>query len=831
MGVVKNLMVRIGADVRGVVNGMKSARSATSQASDGIKKSTKEVKRSIIDGFTSPVKAVKEYSTAVAETKEKHQTATQNVEVLTDKVTKLEDTYGTIKNATDGLDLSKPLVQQISAAEKSLDGINAKIHKTRAAIKAIGDPKSASKAARLDALQIELNELIADSDAAAAHLNALDQAAERIGPSNMGAASAAGLKSMEQEIINAKNQLSVTKQVAAETGAKLQSLRLGPTLVNMLKNVGAAAAQAAGSGIRKLGSGLKSLAVSAAKGIASIPGKLMSIGKSASSGCGGLGKMVRSIRNIGIASLGMRVATGMFGRLRSIVSSYISQNESLNASVTSLRNQMGEALLPAINLVMAAMQRIMPVITAISSAISSVFTALFGKAKATTSAISATTKAAGAAAESLDAYGFDQITKVSDNSGGGSGSSSGTSSAGQTAEQSALVQKLTSWIQELKAAFVTGDWAGLGRIVGDGVNSAVAAISAVDIGTTAGMFANNLVTTLHSTLSTINFSAIGTTAGKMLTAAMEQVDWKKTGEVVGKGLVMLPSITVGFILGTDWSIVGQSISQCISGVLQNVTEWIRGVDWLQLGQCAATLIANINWSQLSVDLFTFFGTALGAGVSVLWGFIGNAVGSIKEYFTGKIQECGGNVALGLLKGILDGIGNIVNWVGQNIVTPFVNAFDSIKIGGVGAFTLLWNGIKSVINSITGGVESMVNWVIKGINGLIGAFNKVASVGSYFGLDLQISKINTVSLPRLAKGTIVDEPTAAIIGEAGKEAVMPLENNTGWITDLAHKINQQGGSQVTSLALAIYFRSRKLAECVIQDINQITKEKGVCPIII
>lgn len=479
-------------------------------------------------------------------------------------------------------------------------------------------------------------------------------------------------------------------------------------------------------------------------------------------------------------------------------------------------------------------------------------------------------------------YGFDQITKVSDNSGGGSGSSSGTSSAGQTAEQSALVQKLTSWIQELKAAFVAGDWAGLGRIVGDGVNSAVAAISAVDIGTTAGMFANNLVTTLHSTLTTINFSAIGTTAGKMLTAAMEQVDWKKTGEVVGKGLVMLPSITVGFILGTDWSVVGQSVSQCISGVLQSVTEWIRGVDWLQLGQCAATLIANINWSQLSVDLFTFFGTALGAGVSVLWGFIGNAVESIKEYFTGKIQECGGNVALGLLKGILDGLanigtwiwnnifvpvwdgirgafgihspstkmaeiggyliagllggiinslGNIVNWVGQNIVTPFVNAFDSIKIGGVGAFTLLWNGIKSVINSITGGVESMVNWVIKGINGLIGAFNKVASVGSYFGLDLQISKINTVSLPRLAKGTVVDEPTAAIIGEAGKEAVMPLENNTGWITDLAHKINQQGGNQVTSLSLAIYFRSRKLAECVIQDINQITKEKGVCPIII
>lgn len=832
MGVVKNLMVRIGADVRGVVNGMKSARSATAQASDGIKKSTKETKRSIIDSFTSPVKAVKEYTTDVARTKAAHQAATQNVEVLTDKISRLEDTYGTIKNATDGLDLSKSLVQQIGSTEKSLEAINAKIHKTQVAINAIGTPRTASKAARLEALQTELQELMADSDATAAHLSALDQAAERIGPSNLGAASAAGLQKMQQDIINAKNELEVTKAVAAETGAKLQSLKLGPTLVTMLKNVGTAAAQAAGSGIKKLGTGLKNLAVSAGKGIASIPGKLLKIGKSASSGCGGLGKMVRSIRNIGIASLGMRIAGGMFGRLRSIISSYIYTNESLNASVTSLKNQMGQALAPAINLVLVAMQRLMPVITAVSNGINSVFAALFGKAQATSAAITATSEAAGAAAESLDTYGFDQITKVTDSSGGGSGGSgSGSTAAEQTAEQSSLVQKLTGWIQELKAAFVAGDWEGLGKIVGDGINNAVNAINAVDLGAKAGVFANNLVTSMHSALRTADFMNIGVTAGQMTTSALEQVDWKKVGEVLGMAMLILPSIAVGFILGADWAVIGQSVTGCISGILQSVTEWIRGVDWLQLGQCAATLIANVDWSQLATDLFTFFGTAIGAGVSTLWGFIGGAVGSIKEYFTAKIEECGGNVALGLLKGILDGLGNIVTWIKQHIVTPFVKAFDSIKIGGVGAFTLLWNGIKGVINLIIGGVESMVNWVVKGINGLIDAFNKVASVGTYFGLNLQISRINTVNLPRLAKGAVVDEPTAAIVGEAGKEAVMPLENNTGWITELAQKINQQGGNHVTTLALAIYFRSRKLAEYVIQDINQITREKGVCPITI
>ena len=832
MGVVKNLMVRVGADVRGVVNGMKSARSATAQASDGIKKSGKETKRSIIDAFTAPAKAVKEYTTTVTETRAKHQATSQNVEVLTDKLIKLEETYGTIKNATDGMDLSQSLSQQITDTEKSLEGINAKIHKTQAAINAIGNAKSAGKAARLESLKIELQNLTADSDAAAAHLTALDQAAAKIGPSNMGAASAAGLKQMEQEIINTRNELTVTKQVAAELGTKLQSLKLGPTLLAMLRKVGSAAAQAAGSGVKKLGNGIKNLAVGAAKGVVSLPGKLLKIGKSASSSCGGLQKMVRSIRNIGIASLGMRVATGMFGKLRSIVSSYIYQNDALNASVTSLKNQLGEALLPAINLVMTAMQSLMPVIKAVSGAINSIFEVLFGKAEATSSAIQNTAEAAGAAAESLDTYGFDQITKVSDNSGGGSSDgSSGSTATDQAAEQSSLVKKLTGWIQELKAAFVEGDWSGLGQIVGDGINSVIAAIDAVDWGAKAGTFANNLFTSLRSAVTTIDFTGIGATAGQMLTSAMGQSDWKAVGEILGKRLLMLPSIGVGFVLNADWALIGQSVTECTSGALQTVTDWIRGVDWLQLGECAATLIANVNWKQLANDLFTFFGTALGAGVTQLWGFINGAVRSIKSYFTEKIKECGGNVALGLLKGILDGLGNIVLWVYQNVVTPFLNGFKSINLGMQNAFNSLWTGIKGVINTIIGGVENMVNWVIDGVNGLIRAFNKVASVGEYFGLELEVSEIGHKSLPRLAKGTIVDGPTAAIIGEEGKEAVMPLENHTGWITDLAQKINQQSGSKATSLALAIYFRSRKLAEYVIQDINQITKEKGQCPIYI
>lgn len=40
---------------------------------------------------------------------------------------------------------------------------------------------------------------------------------------------------------------------------------------------------------------------------------------------------------------------------------------------------------------------------------------------------------------------------------------------------------------------------------------------------------------------------------------------------------------------------------------------------------------------------------------------------------------------------------------------------------------------------------------------------------------------------MARGGVINQPTQAIIGEAGKEAVVPLENNMEWLDLLANKL--------------------------------------------
>lgn len=105
---------------------------------------------------------------------------------------------------------------------------------------------------------------------------------------------------------------------------------------------------------------------------------------------------------------------------------------------------------------------------------------------------------------------------------------------------------------------------------------------------------------------------------------------------------------------------------------------------------------------------------------------------------------------------------------------------------------MWQG---VMNYLWSTAKIPLNLIIGGINALIKGLNKVqikipdwspVNPGATFGFNIP-------TIPRLAKGGIIAQPTQAIIGEAGTEAVMPLENNLEWLDILADKLASKIGS--------------------------------------
>lgn len=150
---------------------------------------------------------------------------------------------------------------------------------------------------------------------------------------------------------------------------------------------------------------------------------------------------------------------------------------------------------------------------------------------------------------------------------------------------------------------------------------------------------------------------------------------------------------------------------------------------------------------------------------------------------------------------------VINWLGSTFIQAFKNVGNSIKpildslktmFGGlidfiVGIFTgnwkKAWDGVKNIFKGIFDGLTNIakkpINAIIDAVNSMIRGLNKI-KLPEWVPL-LGGKGINIPTIPKLAKGGIVDAPTIAMVGEAGKEAVMPLENNTGWITDLAGKV--------------------------------------------
>lgn len=119
-----------------------------------------------------------------------------------------------------------------------------------------------------------------------------------------------------------------------------------------------------------------------------------------------------------------------------------------------------------------------------------------------------------------------------------------------------------------------------------------------------------------------------------------------------------------------------------------------------------------------------------------------------------------------------GVANFFRSIYNTIRSSFTNIGTAIGSAVSGAF-------RSAMNSAFYTVENVVNTFIGMINGVIGVINKLPGV--------HLGRIGRVYIPKLARGGIVDSPTLAMIGEAGKEAVVPLEN-TGFLQTMGRVVS-------------------------------------------
>lgn len=217
-------------------------------------------------------------------------------------------------------------------------------------------------------------------------------------------------------------------------------------------------------------------------------------------------------------------------------------------------------------------------------------------------------------------------------------------------------------------------WKSLGDAIGNGINGALGSLDWNLIQETVHNIATGITDTLNSFIQTTDWALVGQSFGNgintildFLYTGINNFDWTGAGTALAE-FVNNAINTIDFVK------LGQTVSDGVKGVFDFGIAAIEGVDWPTVGEKVWDGLSAIDWSGISDKFFELLGAAFGGLSAFLGGFISDAVAGAQKYFQKKIEECGGNISLGILKGIKDGIVGIGEWIVDHVFTPFIDGF-------------------------------------------------------------------------------------------------------------------------------------------------------------
>jgi phage-related protein len=311
----------------------------------------------------------------------------------------------------------------------------------------------------------------------------------------------------------------------------------------------------------------------------------------------------------------------------------------------------------------------------------------------------------------------------------------------------------------------------------------------------------------------------------VLSGIGDALKWISENEIA-MTIIESVGIAIGIVAG---ALVGYNVAMAVcntvTGIFSGIMAVLTSPITLVVGAIAAVIaiitLCVKHWDEIS------------AVAVQCWEAIKGAWEAVAEWFNTYVIQ----PVVGFFTGLWDGIKSVWNsvadWFNTNVIKPITNFFtglwDGLKNGAKNAwdgicsvfstvakffsdiFSKAWQGIvnvfsplgevfvnikdgiisvfKTVVNGLITGINTVIGLPFKGLNGILDTIQNINILGVMpFGWLTWRAPVPEI--PKLARGGIVDKPTYAMVGEAGKEAVMPLERNTGWIEQLADKIGEK-----------------------------------------
>lgn len=430
--------------------------------------------------------------------------------------------------------------------------------------------------------------------------------------------------------------------------------------------------------------------------------RLLNIGKNTAKVTGNFAKFTSKIKIMSLALLGARSA---FTAIRKAASEYMNYDTALSDTLQNNWAVLGSILAPVLEKVVSLFSTAVAYIANFIKILTGIDVVARANAKALDKQSASAKNTLGNLAK------FDDLNTVD------FGDSNKSSLPTLTIDQ-VDTSPLDIFVAKIKEQ----DWYGLGMEISRKFNEGLASINFDEVivkasqfgtnfsdllnglfdgmdwkqlGTKVGQGLEGITEALYNFIYNTNWNVFGSGIGTSLVNSLNKVDFSKVGAIlVGKfniviknlaGFVTTPGIwtTLGSKLADgfngawnsiDWNSLATTINQGIMGLFDSIITFLQGVDWEQVGLDIWNFIASIDWSGIISKFAETLGALIAGIGQLLWGFIETAVIDFGNYFSEKIEECGGDIIHGLLKGIEDALVGIGTWIKDNIFTPFINGF-------------------------------------------------------------------------------------------------------------------------------------------------------------
>ena len=197
--------------------------------------------------------------------------------------------------------------------------------------------------------------------------------------------------------------------------------------------------------------------------------------------------------------------------------------------------------------------------------------------------------------------------------------------------------------------------------------------------------------------------------------------------------------------------------------------------------------------------------------------------------------------------IKDGVKEADTWFGEKFESAKEKAQNPFqKIGSW--FGDRWKDIQDALKEIPNWFKNLFNDAMENAKSIVKS--GIDKLKSFFNFDWSLPKIKlphfnisgsfSLNPPRIpsfsvdwyARGGVFNSPSIIGVGEAGQEAVMPLERNTGWISTLAQKLaermptnNVPTGYSLPAGDIVIQIAGHEFGRVAIQEINKEHERAG------